>query len=85
MAKIKFLGAGDEMDCTDACKKHNFATMKNDKIHIDFNILGPAMREYVRAKAIKCSGSIVYKEGRFLIQENPKTKEKKILKEYQQA
>ncbi|HLK28460.1 MAG TPA: hypothetical protein VKT28_07755 [Puia sp.] len=56
--------------------------MANSSINIDFKILGTALRKFVREKAVKANGTIVYKKGNKLIEENPKTSAKKILKEY---
>lgn len=56
--------------------------MLNSSVNIDFIKLGKAFQLYIREKA-KISGStILYKSGDHLIEENPRTSQKTILKKY---
>lgn len=54
--------------------------MNGLNINIDRSKMKPAMREHVRAKAIKAGSEIVYLSQGNIIIENPATGEKKILK-----
>ena len=56
--------------------------MTTTQVNIDFEVLGLAYRKYIREKAANADSTIVYYEGNLLIEENPKTGEKKVLKEY---
>ncbi len=62
-----------------------FEEMKTKEVKIDFDALSQSMREFIREKAIKAGSTIVYQEGNCLIEENPATGEKKILKKYSEA
>ena len=52
------------------------------KVNIDFRLLGFALQKYIREKATKSGSTILYKKDGQLIEENPRTSQKKILKEY---
>jgi hypothetical protein len=54
--------------------------MEPRKINIDFKKMEKAFREYVRKKAIEAKSTIVYKEGDQLIEEDPATSKKTVLK-----
>ena len=54
--------------------------MEKLQVNIDFNVLAKAFREYVRTKAILAGSTIIYKENGNLIEEDPKSAKKKILK-----
>jgi hypothetical protein len=56
--------------------------MITSQVKIDFTILSRALKEYVRQKALQSNSTILYKKGNQLIEENPKTSQTKILKEY---
>jgi hypothetical protein len=56
--------------------------MTTSRVNIDFKLLAPAFQRYIREKATRSNGTILYKNGNQLIEEDPKTSEKKILKEY---
>ena len=56
--------------------------MNTSQVNIDFEQLGSAYRKYIREKAAKANSTIVYREGNQQIEENPKTGEKKVLKDY---
>ena len=56
--------------------------MTTSQVNIDFKLLGLAFQRYIREKAAKANGTILYKNGNQLIEENPRTSQKKILKEY---
>ena len=52
------------------------------KVNIDFRLLGIALQKYIREKATKSGSTILYKKDGQLIEEDPRTSQKKILKEY---
>jgi len=56
--------------------------MITSQVHIDFKLLTPAFQKYIREKAIKANSTILYKIGDQLIEENPATLQKNVLKEY---
>lgn len=56
--------------------------MITSQVNINFKLLGLAIQKYIREKATKSNSTILYRKGDQLIEENPKTLEKKILKEY---
>lgn len=56
--------------------------MTNGFINIDFKLLAAAFQKHVREKATRAGGTIVYKEGNCLIEEDPSTSKKIILKYY---
>ena len=56
--------------------------MITSQVNIDFKLLGLAFQRYIREKATKSNGTILYKKGNQLIEEDPRTSQKKILKEY---
>lgn len=59
--------------------------MEEKEVKIDFDALSQSMRRFIREKAIAAGSSIVYQEDNYLIEENPATGEKKILKTYPEA
>lgn len=56
--------------------------MTTSPVNIDFELLSLALQKYIREKALKSNSTILYKKGDQLIEENPKTLQKKVLKEY---
>lgn len=56
--------------------------MDTSQVNTDFEQLGVAFQKYVREKAMRADSTIVYYEGNLLIEENPKTGEKEVLKKY---
>jgi hypothetical protein len=56
--------------------------MSPSQVNIDFKLLNIALKKYIREKARKSNGTILYKKGNQLIEENPKTEQTKIIKEY---
>ena len=54
--------------------------MKVPQVQINFKIMEKAFREHVRKKAIQVGSTIIYKKDGQLIEENPVTSEKIILK-----
>lgn len=54
--------------------------MSKSKVNIDFKLMKKALKESVRDKAIKAGSTIVYLEDGEIIEEDPKTKTKRILK-----
>lgn len=54
--------------------------MSKSKVNIDFKLMKKALKESVRDKAIKACSTIVYLENGEIIEEDPKTKTKRILK-----
>jgi len=56
--------------------------MSQSQVNIDFTLLSRAFQKYIREKARKANSTILYKIGDQLIEENPSTLKKKILKEY---
>jgi hypothetical protein len=51
-------------------------------ININFEVLSAAFQKHVREKARRFGSTIVYKENNQLIEEDPKTCAKKVLKNY---
>lgn len=59
--------------------------MKKGAVNIDFDVMSIAMRETVLQKAIAFNSTIVYiKEGK-LVEENPRTRQTKVLRRAHQA
>ena len=56
--------------------------MTSSQVNIDFKLLTLAFQKFIREKAKKANGTILYKLGDQLIEENPTTLQKKVLKEY---
>ena len=56
--------------------------MTKSHVNIDFKVLSFSFKKYIREKARKSSSTIIYKIDNKLIEENPKTAKKRILKEY---
>lgn len=56
--------------------------MTTSQVNIDFKLLSLAFQKYIREKAKKFNGTILYKKDDQLIEENPTTLQKKVLKEY---
>ena len=56
--------------------------MNSSQVNIDFKLLALAFQKYIREKAKKANSTILYKLGDQLIEENPATLQKKVLKEY---
>jgi hypothetical protein len=54
--------------------------VKTRQINIDFKQMEKAFREHVRKKAIDAHSTIIYREGNRLIEEDPATSKKTILK-----
>ncbi|NII26804.1 hypothetical protein HB364_17070 [Pseudoflavitalea sp. X16] len=54
--------------------------MNSFPVHINFETMASALREYVRRKAIKAESTIFYVEKGQLIEENPKSHTKVALK-----
>lgn len=54
--------------------------MEKEKVNIDFTLMQKALKQSVRDKAIKANSTIVYLQDGELIEEDPKTKTKRILK-----
>ena len=54
--------------------------MKVPQVQINFKIMEKAFREHVRKKAIQAGSTIIYKKDGHLIEEDPKTSKKIILK-----
>jgi hypothetical protein len=52
------------------------------KVNIDFDVLARIFAEFVRDKAKLSGSTIVYKQDNLVIEENPRTSEKKIIKTY---
>jgi hypothetical protein len=59
--------------------------MVTSAVNIDFDILAKAFKEFIREKARISGSTIVYKMGNHLVEENPRTSEKRILKKYTQS
>ena len=56
--------------------------MTDTQVNTNFELLSLAFQKYVLEKAKQAGSTIVYKHGNLLIEENPKTLERKILKVY---
>jgi hypothetical protein len=56
--------------------------MNGSKVYIDFEILTQEFSKFVREKAKSSGSNIVYKKENQVIEENPRTAEKRILKSY---
>ncbi len=56
--------------------------MITSQVNIDFKLLSIAFKKYIREKAKKSNSTILYKKDGQLIEENPTTSQKRILKEY---
>ncbi len=56
--------------------------MITSQVNIDFKLLTLAFQKYIREKAKKANSTILYKIGDQLIEENPATSQRKVLKEY---
>ena len=56
--------------------------MISSQVNIDFKFITLAFQKFIREKAKQTGGTIVYKYGNQLIEENPTTFTKKVLKEY---
>jgi hypothetical protein len=54
--------------------------MDTEKVNIDFKLMCKALKENVCDKAIKANSTIVYLQDGKLIEEDPKTKTKRIFK-----
>ena len=54
-------------------------------INIDFDSIQKSFGKFIREKAEKAHSTIVYRQGQQLVEEDPRTRQKKILKEYSQA
>lgn len=54
--------------------------MKPKQVNIDFKKMGKAFREHVRKKATLAGSTIIYKKNGQLIEEDPATSKKIILK-----
>jgi len=54
--------------------------MELRKVNIDFKIMQRALKQSVRDKAIKAGSTIIYLKDGKLIEEDPKTLSKRILK-----
>ncbi len=54
--------------------------MKLKQVNIDFKKMEKAFREHVRRKAILAGSTIIYKRNGQLIEEDPATSKKTILK-----
>jgi hypothetical protein len=54
--------------------------VEKEKINIDFALMQKALKQSVREKAVKANSTIVYLLDGELIEEDPKTKTKRILK-----
>jgi hypothetical protein len=54
--------------------------MNTDQVNIDFKLMSKAVKKNVRDKAIMANNTIVYLQDGELIEEDPKTNTKKILK-----
>jgi hypothetical protein len=54
--------------------------MEASLVNIDFKLMESAYRDYVREKAILAGSTIVYVKDGQLIEEDPKTMQKTILK-----
>ncbi len=59
--------------------------MKTDKVHIDFKVMEKSFREYVRNKAVRFGSTIVYMENGEVIEEEPGTGKKTVLKQQLQT
>ncbi len=57
-------------------------SVTKSQVNIDFKLLGIALRKYIREKATRSNSTILYKEGDQLIEENPKTSKRRVVKEY---
>jgi hypothetical protein len=53
--------------------------MQKKMVHINFEVMAKAFREFVRQKAIQADNTIVYVKDGLLIEENPKTSAKNVL------
>lgn len=51
-------------------------------VNINFDALSQAFQNYVREKARQSGSTIIYKKDDQLIEEDPRTKKKKVLKQY---
>jgi ABC-type arginine transport system ATPase subunit len=56
--------------------------MDTPQVNINFKVLSSVFKKYIRDKAKKSGSTIVYIEKGQLIEENPNTLVKRILKEY---
>ncbi len=54
--------------------------MKKPLVNIDFNIMAKAMKEYVHKAALLSGNTIVYIRSGEMVEENPKTRQTRILK-----
>ena len=55
--------------------------METTQVNIDFAVIGASFEKYVRQKALLAGSSIVYAINGLLIEEDPKTLKKIVLKE----
>lgn len=56
--------------------------MSENRLNLDFELLAKSFPKYIREKARKAGSTIVYKEGDQLIEEDPHTRQKRVLKTY---
>jgi hypothetical protein len=56
--------------------------MKEAVLHFDINKGGKSFAALVRARAVKAGSKLVYVENDQLIEENPRTGEKVVIKSY---
>lgn len=54
--------------------------MKKAEVNIDFSKIGHGMSEFVRNKAAKAGSTIVYGENGHIVEEDPRTGKKKVLR-----
>jgi hypothetical protein len=54
--------------------------MKPRQVNINFKKMGKAFREHVRKKAMLAGSTIIYKKNGQLIEEDPATSKKTVLK-----
>ncbi len=55
--------------------------MTKSQVNINFEVMAKAMREHVRNKATLAGSTIIYKKNGVLIEEDPKSLRKTVLKE----
>jgi len=56
--------------------------MTYSQVNINFDLLAKAFQKYIREKALQSGSTIVYKLNDQLIEEDPQTLKRKILKDY---
>jgi hypothetical protein len=53
--------------------------MKKSPVNIDVDTMGKAVKAFVRERARSSGSSVVYRENKVIVRENPRTGEKTVI------